>query len=93
MRHFNPVFEPGTETILDVDTAILAIGQTSDLSFLTPQDRVEATRQGTVKIDSDTLKTTAPGVFAAGDIAFGPRLIMSPTGKEPRRKSTAPARR
>jgi ferredoxin len=71
------VFEAGTENILDVDTAILAIGQTSDLSFLKPQDGVETTRQGTVKIDPDTLKTTAPGVFAAGDIAFGPRLIIS----------------
>ena len=76
-HRFNPVFEPGTESVLDVDTAILAIGQTSDLSFLKPQDGVETTRQGTVKIDPDTLKTTAPGVFAAGDIAFGPRLIIS----------------
>jgi len=76
-HRFNPAFEPGTESILDVDTAILAIGQTSDLSFLKPQDGVETTRQGTVKIDPDTLKTTAPGVFAAGYIAFGPRLIIS----------------
>jgi YD repeat-containing protein len=55
----------------------LAIGQTSDLSFLAPQDGIETTRQGTVKIDPQTLMTTAPGVFAAGDIAFGPRLIIS----------------
>ncbi len=76
-HRFNPVFEAGTESILDCDTAILAIGQTSDLSFLKPQDGVETTRQGTVKIDPDTLRTTAPGIFAAGDIAFGPRLIIS----------------
>src|ERR1019366_3831026 len=76
-HRFNPVCEDGTENILDVDTAILAIGQTSDLSFLKPQDGVETTRQGIVKIDPETLKTTAPGVFAAGDIAFGPRLIIS----------------
>jgi NAD-dependent dihydropyrimidine dehydrogenase PreA subunit len=74
-HRFNPVFEPGSESVLDCDTAILAIGQTSDTSFLKPQDGIEVTRQGTVKIDPDTLKTTAPGVFAAGDIAFGPRLI------------------
>ena len=76
-HRFNPVFEAGSESILDVDTAILAIGQTSDLSFLKPEDGVETTRQGTVKIDPETLKTTAAGVFAAGDIAFGPRLIIS----------------
>jgi NADPH-dependent glutamate synthase beta subunit-like oxidoreductase/NAD-dependent dihydropyrimidine dehydrogenase PreA subunit len=76
-HRFNPVFAAGTESILPCDTAILAIGQTSDLSFLAPQDGVETTRQGTVKIDPQTLMTTAPGVFAAGDIAFGPRLIIS----------------
>ncbi len=76
-HRFSPVFAPGTESVLACDTAILAIGQTSDLSFLAPQDGIETTRQGTVKIDPPTLMTTAPGVFAAGDIAFGPRLIIS----------------
>ena len=76
-HRFNPQFEPGTETIIPCDTVILAIGQASDLSFLSPSDGIEATRQGTVKIDPGTLMTTAPGVFAAGDIAFGPRLIIS----------------
>jgi formate dehydrogenase (NADP+) beta subunit len=76
-HRFNPQFEPGTETVIPCDTVILAIGQASDLSFLTPEDGIEATRQGTVKIDPATLMTTAPGIFAAGDIAFGPRLIIS----------------
>lgn len=76
-RRFNPTFEPGTETIIPCDTVILAIGQASDLSFLSPADGIEATRQGTLKINQETLMTTAPGVFAAGDIAFGPRLIIS----------------
>ena len=76
-HRFNPQFEPGTETVIPCDTAILAIGQASDLSFLRPEDGIEATRQGTIKIDPATLMTTAPGIFAAGDIAFGPRLIIS----------------
>jgi len=76
-HRFNPVFAKGTEQILPCDTVILAIGQASDLSFLMPEDGIETTRQGTVKIDPATLMTTAPGVFAAGDIAFGPRLIIS----------------
>ncbi|MEJ2245672.1 MAG: FAD-dependent oxidoreductase [Acidobacteriota bacterium] len=74
---FNPNFEAGTERILPCDTAILAIGQASDLSFLTAADGVETTPQGTIKMDPETLMTTAPGIFAAGDIAFGPRLIIS----------------
>ncbi len=76
-RRFNPTFEPGTESVISCDTVILAIGQASDISFLAPEDGIETTRQGTVRIDPETLMTTAPGVFAAGDIAFGPRLIIS----------------
>ena len=76
-HRFNPVFAEGTEQIMPCDTVILAIGQASDLSFLSPEDGIETTRQGIVKIDPATLMTTAPGVFAAGDIAFGPRLIIS----------------
>ncbi|HEV2352230.1 MAG TPA: FAD-dependent oxidoreductase [Terriglobia bacterium] len=76
-HRFNPTFEAGTESVISCDTAILAIGQASDLSFLTPEDGVETTRQGIIKIDPNTLMSTAPGIFAAGDIAFGPRLIIS----------------
>ncbi|HYK87314.1 MAG TPA: FAD-dependent oxidoreductase [Acidobacteriota bacterium] len=79
-RHrFNPTFEPGTESVIPCDTAVLAIGQSADLSFLTPEDGIETTRQGLILIDPETLMSTAPGIFAAGDIAFGPRLIISAT--------------
>ncbi len=76
-HRFNPTFAEGTESAIPCDTVILAIGQASDLSFLRPEDGIEVTRQGTVKINPETLMTTAPGIFAAGDIAFGPRLIIS----------------
>jgi NADPH-dependent glutamate synthase beta subunit-like oxidoreductase len=76
-HRFNPAYEPGTEAIIECDTVILAIGQASDLSFLSPEDGVQVTRQGTLVIDQETLMTTAPGIFAAGDIAFGPRLIIN----------------
>jgi formate dehydrogenase beta subunit len=76
-RRFNPKFAEGTESVIPCDTVILAIGQSSDTSFLTPLDGIETTRQGTLKINPDTLMTTAPGIFAAGDIAFGPRLIIN----------------
>ncbi len=76
-KRFNPKFSPGTESVIPCDAVILAIEQASDLSFLKPEDGIETTRQGTLKINPDTLMTTAPGIFAAGDIAFGPRLIIN----------------
>jgi len=76
-KRFSPKFAEGTESVIPCDTVILAIGQSSDTSFLKPADGIETTRQGTLKINPDTLMTTAPGIFAAGDIAFGPRLIIN----------------
>jgi NADPH-dependent glutamate synthase beta subunit-like oxidoreductase/NAD-dependent dihydropyrimidine dehydrogenase PreA subunit len=76
-KRFNPKFEAGSEFVIPCDTVILAIGQSSDVSFLKAEDGIETTRQGTLKINADTLMTTAPGIFAAGDIAFGPRLIIN----------------
>ena len=53
-HRFSPTFEQGTESVLSCDTVILAIGQASDLSFLTPSDGVETMRQGTIKVDPET---------------------------------------
>ena len=76
-HRFSPTFAEGSESVIPCDTVILAIGQASDISFLKPGDGIETTRQGTLKIDPATLMTTAPGIFAAGDVAFGPRLIIN----------------
>ena len=73
---FNPTFKPGTERQVEADTVILAIGQRPDLSFIKEEDGVEITPRGTIKVDPETLATTAPGVYAGGDAAFGPGIII-----------------
>jgi NAD-dependent dihydropyrimidine dehydrogenase PreA subunit len=70
---FAPTFAAGTEAIMDADTVIMAIGQTSDLSWIHPEDGVETTPRNTIKVDPSTLATTAPGIFSGGDVSFGPR--------------------
>jgi NADPH-dependent glutamate synthase beta subunit-like oxidoreductase len=74
---FNPVFDEGTKRVLDADTVILAIGQGPDVSFLRPSDGIEVTPSGTIRVDPVTLATTAPGVFAGGDGAFPPALLIT----------------
>ena len=71
---FNPAFSD-EEKIIPCDSVILAIGQQADLSFLSGQEDVQVTPRGILKIDED-LMTTAPGVFAGGDVAFGPRILV-----------------
>ncbi|MFQ5797207.1 MAG: FAD-dependent oxidoreductase [Bacteroidota bacterium] len=73
---FNPRFAPGTEEVMEADTMIMAIGQTSDLSWIRPEDGIEITARNTIQVDPNTLMTTAPGVFAGGDVSFGPRNVI-----------------
>jgi NADPH-dependent glutamate synthase beta subunit-like oxidoreductase len=79
-RRFNPAFYENSETIFDCDTVILAIGQAPNLEFIEPEDGVQISPRGLVQVNRDTLMTSAPGVFAGGDCAFGPRLIIDSVG-------------
>lgn len=72
---FNPKFDESFVEDIEADTIMFAIGQTSDLSFLSEADGVE-TERGLIKVDPETYQTTAPDVFACGDIAHGPRLFI-----------------
>jgi formate dehydrogenase (NADP+) beta subunit len=74
---FNPVFDEATTRVLEADAVILAIGQGPDVSFLRPEDGVVTTPAGTIKVDPETLATTAPGVFSGGDGAFPPALLIT----------------
>jgi formate dehydrogenase (NADP+) beta subunit len=73
---FAPQYDDGDLVSIDADSCILAIGQKPDLSFLTPADGIALTPGGTIRIAADTLATSAPGVFAGGDVAFGPRNLI-----------------
>ncbi|MGA3027321.1 MAG: FAD-dependent oxidoreductase [Bryobacteraceae bacterium] len=77
---FNPTFVENSESIIECDTLILAIGQSPNLDFLRPEDGVRVSPRGLVMADPKTLMTSAPGVFAGGDCVFGPRLIIDSVG-------------
>jgi NADPH-dependent glutamate synthase beta subunit-like oxidoreductase len=73
---FSPRFAEGSESIITADSIVLSVGQVSDVTFLREEDGIAATPRGTIRVDPATLATTAHGVFAGGDLAFGPRLII-----------------
>lgn len=64
---FAPKFDPNDTVDFEADTVLLSVGQTPDLSFL-----------GGVpfQVDRETLGTGMEGVFAAGDVAHGARLMI-----------------
>jgi NADPH-dependent glutamate synthase beta subunit-like oxidoreductase len=73
---FAPQYADDDTMVIEADACILAIGQKPDLSFLTPADGVALNPGGTIHIDPATLATSAPGIYAGGDVAFGPRNLI-----------------
>ena len=76
-RRFSPTFIEGSEEIVDCDSVVLAIGQAADLSWIRPEDSLKLTPRGTLQTDPETMATSRPDVFAGGDVAFGPRMIIT----------------
>jgi NADPH-dependent glutamate synthase beta subunit-like oxidoreductase len=76
-RRFSPIYADDEQITLECDSVMLAVGQTPQLGFLEDGGKdVEQFRPGWPKTDPKTLTTTAPGVFVAGDLAHGTRLLI-----------------
>lgn len=73
---FAPVFTPDSEIRLAADSVILAIGRAPNFSFLQPWDGVELGPEGRIKVDAQTLQSSAMDVFGGGDCAFAPGIIV-----------------
>ncbi len=76
-KRFAPKFDEGTEMMLEGDSVLLSVGQAADLSFLDPvRDAIQMRGSQQIINDPGTGATSAPGVFVAGDIAYGPKLMI-----------------
>lgn len=76
-KRFNPQFAPDTESIIECETVIITVGQAADLSFIQKSDGIEMARPGILKVNLDNYKTNVPGIFATGDVAYGPKLLIT----------------
>ncbi len=70
--HFSVV--AGTSQRLEADTVIFAVGQVPELSGLSPD--ISTSPAGTVAVDPETMMTTRPGVFSAGDAVNGATSVI-----------------
>jgi formate dehydrogenase beta subunit len=79
-----PVPIEGSETLLETDMVITAIGQSPDVSFTERSKKrlaeLNTTRWNTVDVDPMTLQSNIPYIFAAGDAATGPSLVVEAIG-------------
>ncbi|KPV64856.1 MAG: Sulfide dehydrogenase subunit alpha precursor [Candidatus Bathyarchaeota archaeon BA1] len=72
---FNPSYDESVTRVVEADMVIFAIGQASDLSWLSTGS-IQVSELGTIKVDSSTIETSIRGVFACGDIVNGPTSIV-----------------
>ncbi len=68
-----PVPIEGSEHILEADRLFMAIGQKP---VVPESSKVAQTNRGWIQVDSDSLATDRPGVFAGGDIVTGPATVI-----------------
>jgi len=72
-----PVPVPGSEFILGVDTAVLALGFFPYKTITETTPGLEVSKEGLIVADAMTGATSRPGVFAGGDIVNGPDLVVT----------------
>ena len=73
---YAPLYGDHVAETIPCDAVLLAVGQEADEGLLASTPGLERTPDGFVKTDRETLATTLPGVFAGGDVAFGPRTLI-----------------
>jgi glutamate synthase (NADPH/NADH) small chain len=77
-RRPHPV--PGSEFEMEVDTAIIAVGQTPNPLIRQTTEGLAVEKWGGIVVDEQTGATSIPGVFAGGDVATGAATVITAMG-------------
>jgi glutamate synthase (NADPH/NADH) small chain len=71
---------PGSEFTVQVDTVVVAIGNSPNPLIPNTTPEIETTRRGTIVVDEKTGATTMPGVYAGGDVVTGAATVILAMG-------------
>lgn len=75
-----PVPVKGSEHILDVDTVVVAIGQSPNPLIKNTTPDLETQSWGGIVADDETMATSKPGVYAGGDVVTGAATVILAMG-------------
>lgn len=75
-----PVPIEGSEYIMDIDTAVVAIGNGANPLVPSSTPRLDTNKWGYIVADTETGKTTKKGVWAGGDIVTGAATVILAMG-------------
>ena len=76
----SPVAIEGSEHVLPIHVAIIAIGNKGNPLVQSTTPDLATTRNGYIVADAEKLKTSKPGVFAGGDIVTGGATVILAMG-------------
>lgn len=71
---------PGSEFVLEVDTVVVAIGNSPNPLVPATTPGIQITRRGTIVADDATGATTMAGVYAGGDVVTGAATVILAMG-------------
>jgi glutamate synthase (NADPH/NADH) small chain len=72
----SPIPVTGSEFDLPIQMAVIALGTTANPLVQSTTPDLQTNRKGYVAADPETLQTSKPGVFAAGDIVTGAATVI-----------------
>lgn len=75
----SPIEVPGSEEVLDIDTVVVAIGQTPNPLIRQTTDGLETNKRGCIIADENGL-TTKEKVYAGGDVVTGAATVILAMG-------------
>ncbi len=75
-----PIPIKGSEYILDIDMAVIAIGNGSNPIIQKTTPDLQFNKWGNIIVDEATMKTSKTGVFAGGDIVTGGATVILAMG-------------
>lgn len=75
-----PVTVKNSEYLLDMDTVIVAIGQTPNPLIRETTEKLKTASWGGIIVNEDTMETSIPGVYAGGDIVTGAATVILAMG-------------
>ena len=70
----------GSESICDIDTVVVAIGQTPNPLIRKTTEGLETNRRGCIVADEETGKTSKDHVYAGGDVVTGAATVILAMG-------------
>ncbi len=71
---------PGSEEVMDVDTVVIAIGQTPNPLLRDTTEDLDVNKWGCIVVNEETMETTMENVYAGGDAVTGAATVILAMG-------------